>query len=233
MPLRHARSRLAPALLSLALTACSGCSNSQEPTASPADIPAADALVAAASAAGMVRVTFPDPDPGIPLYARVGPPLNQFFHDGTWLAIPFYRDPARIPGSFNLLDYFDFPGPGGPGAFAAPLTLSGFYMIENGAPLGTFPKVVVSSGSRVPIWFVRWSDWQAAAADGTVTMPELAALPLRRGTATQFQETLRPRQDEHLVVINARGTLEDGRSFDFHVTHQLDQQRAIKIQFGR
>jgi hypothetical protein len=166
-------------------------------------------------------------------FARFEPSLRQFFHDGEWLAIPFVREPAQVPDDFNLMQYFNPPGPGGPGAFAAALTLRGYFMIEAGAPIGTFPKIAISTGDAVPIWFVRWADSQAAMADGVVTMPELRALDPLIGTATRYHETLRPRPEEHLVVINASGTLADGRAFDLHVTHEGDVTRSIRIAFGR
>jgi len=61
-----------------------------------------------------VELRIPAEDPGIPVYARVG---RQVLHDGKRVAIPFYRDPARIPVDPDLLRFLDFPGPGGPGAF--------------------------------------------------------------------------------------------------------------------
>lgn len=215
-------------LLPTALLLAAACTSS--PSTSPEAL--ADQLVAEARAAGMVRVAFPADDPGAPLYARVEPSLKQFFHNGEWLAIPFVRRPNQIPDDFNLMQYFNPPGPGGPGAFAAELVLSGFFMIEAGAPLGTFPKVAISTGTAVPIWFVRWTEFQAAMADGVVTMPELRALQPLVGTATRYHETLRPRPDEHLVVINASGTLADGRAFDLHVTHEGDITRSIRIRFA-
>lgn len=226
------RPLITPALL-LAATLTAACA---EPRATAPDMSQdalSEQLVAEARAAGMVRVEFPANDPGAPLYARVEPSLKQFFHDGDWLAIPFVRQPGQIPDGFNLLQYFDPPGPAGPGAFAAELVLSGHFMIEAGAPLGTFPKIAISTGSAVPIWFVRWADFQEAMADGVVTMPELRALDPVQGVATRYQETLRPRMDEHLVVINASGTLSDGRPFDLHVTHEGDRTRSIRIRFGR
>lgn len=190
-------------------------------------------LIRAAQDAGLTRVTFPDPDPGIPAYARAFPGLNQFFRDGEWLAIPFYRSPDAIPANFNLLDFFHFPGPGGPGAFATPLLTRGFYFVEAGAPLGTFPTLSISTGDAVPLWFVKWADYQAAMLDGTVTIGEVRAMSPLMGVASQFNETLKPRPENHLVIISAQGTLEDGRRFQFHVTHTGDTTRSVRIRFLR
>jgi len=180
---------------------------------------------------GFERVTFPDPDPGIPAYARVGTMVNQFYHADGWLAIPFFRDPDCVPDDFNMLELFDFPDEDGPGAFACPLQHAGHYLVEAGAEPGTFPRLYVSSGDAVPFWFVRWSDFQDAMADGRVTLPDVRAMSPRKGTATHFRETVQPRLEEHLVVTDASGFLEGGAPFEFHVTHVGDRTQRIRIRF--
>ncbi len=197
------------------------------------DVPDTPTLIRQAEAAGLVRVTVPQPDPGVPAYARAFPGANQFFHNGEWLAIPFYRAPSAIPTDFNLMTFFHFPGPTGPGAFATPILIKGFYFIEPNAPLGTFPVLAVSTGDAVPIWFVRWSDYKSAMADNVVTIGDVIAMQPLRGIATTFTETLKPRLNDHLTVITASGKLADGRTFDFHVTHVGDVSRALRINFGR
>ncbi len=197
------------------------------------DVPETAAQIRAADGAGMVRVKFPEADPGIPAYARAFPGLNQFFHNGEWLAIPFYRAPSAIPQDFNLMGFFHFPGPNGPGAFATPILIKGFFLIESDAPRGTFPKLAIATGDAVPIWFVRWSAYQAAMSDGVVTIGDVIAMNPLRGIATKFKETVKPRIPGHLVVISASGKLADGRTFDFHVTHVGDVSRALRINFGR
>ncbi|CAN5758031.1 hypothetical protein BH23GEM6_BH23GEM6_24710 [soil metagenome] len=221
------RTILTALLLPLLLTACDGA-----PVALQAPPPIDEALHAPAVTPGMIRMTFPDPDPGVPAYARFGLPTNQLLHDGEWLAIPMLRDPACIPADFNLLNFFDPPGEGGPGAFACPLKLHGWYMIEADAPLGTFPSIVHSSGDAVPFWFVRWSEFQPLLAGGEVNIGDLAALPsLVRGTADRFAETLHPRLENHRVVVDAQGHLEDGGRFRFHLTHIGDRIVTIRIRF--
>lgn len=213
--------------LALVVAACS----TNGPTVEARSLATARAAEAEAHGAGMVKRHFPADDPGIPIYMRLTTTLNQVFRDGDWVVIPIYRDPASIPASFNLLTYFDPPGPAGPGAFAVPLRITGHYMIEADAPLGTFPKIAISRGDAVPIWFVRWDALAAAMADGTLTIGDLAGLAPLRGTATRFNETLRPRTCEHHVVIDAAGTLEDGRRFSVHVTHVGDRSRSVRIAF--
>jgi hypothetical protein len=187
----------------------------------------ADALIAA----GFVQVSFPEADPGIPAYARVARVVDQFYHADGWLAIPFFRDPDCVPDDFDLLGLFHFPGPDGPGAFGCALRHHGRYYVEAGSPEGTFPKLYVSEGDDVPFWFVPWDRFQAAMADGAVTMPQLRAMNPRRGTATTFHERVQPRLDEHVVVTDAVGVLEDGTPFQFHVTHVGDRTTAIRLLF--
>lgn len=182
-------------------------------------------------AEGYVRVTFPDPDPGIPAYARVTHLVNQFYHANGWLAIQFFRDPDCVPDDFDLLELFHFPDESGPGSFACPLRHQGRAYVEPGSPLGTFPILTVAEGSAVPYWFVRWSDFQAAMADGRVTMPELRAMSPRRGTAATHREIVQPRLEEHVVVTDATGRLDDGTRFEFHVTHVGDRTQRIRLEF--
>jgi hypothetical protein len=224
---RFARLAATITLATVAATVISACDSPSTETASTA--PDTIEMLAAAAAAGMVRNTFPDPDPGIPAYARLGSLSNQIFHTDEWVVIPFYRNPDAIPPQFNLLGIFDFPSQNGPGAFAAPLLVTGYYMIEAGAPLGTFPKISISKGAAVPIWFVPWSVFESAIADNVLTMAELRALDHVEGVASQFTETLRPRIGEHLLVLNASGALSDGRRFDVHITHLEDKTASLRI----
>lgn len=188
------------------------------------------AALAQAESEGLVRKDIPDEDPGPPFYARVTTELNQFFHSDGWLAIPFYRDPDCIPEDFNMLELFDFPGPAGPGAFACPLLMEGFLLTEPDAPLGMFPRHVVLMSDASPFWFVRWSDFEAEAADGVVTIGDVEGLDPLKGVASRYHETLRPREGDHVIAIQATGTLDDGRTFRFNVTHMEDTTRSIHIR---
>jgi hypothetical protein len=178
----------------------------------------------AKKANGNMQVYFPKDDPGAPFYARSGPILKQFFVSNGWLVIPFFRDPSCIRNDFNFLNVFDVPA-----AFSCALSVNGFYIIEADAPIGTFPLIVQSTGTAVPFWFVRWDDFSQIAEDGVVTIDDIKALNPLTGIAGKFKETLRPRMENHLVQINASGVLEDGRSFDFHVTHVGDVTKNIGL----
>jgi hypothetical protein len=177
---------------------------------------------------GLVRRVMPSEDPGPPFYARVG---YQLLEREGWVAIPFYRSPDLVPADFNLLDFFHVPGPGGPGAFAAPLLMTGSVLIEADAPLGTFPKQVELRGTGTPVWFVRSGAFHAAVGDGVLTIAELRSLAPLQGTTTRYHETLHPRAGEHKIVIQAAGTLPDGRTFHLGVTHVHDELRQMQLTF--
>ncbi len=206
-----------------------GCADGPgSPVGERAVAPAAAVHTARTSSSALVRRLMPTEDPGPPFYARVG--LQVLENDG-YVAIPFYRPPALIPADFNLLAFYHFPGPGGPGAFAAPLLMSGFLLIEADAPLGTFPKQAELRGENVPVWFVPSAAFHAATQDGVLTITELQALAPRYGTATRYHETLHPREGEHKIVIQAHGTLPDARTFALQVTHVHDTMRHVRITF--
>jgi hypothetical protein len=217
------------ALLIATASLLAGCSGDRPSLVDAGAGEPTDAVHAArASSSGLVRRLMPAEDPGPPFYARVG--LQVLESDG-YVAIPFYRSPALIPADFNLLAFYHFPGPQGPGAFAAPLLMSGFLLIEAGAPLGTFPKQVELRGDAVPVWFVPSAAFHAAAQDGVLTIAELQALAPLYGTATRYHETLHPRAGEHKIVIQAHGTLLDGRAFTLQVAHVHDTMRHVRITF--
>lgn len=219
------RPHLALAMLATLLSSVAGAQSSPR----AASIPTAADVEAEAKAHGLVAIAFPEADPGIPAYARLAPAAGQLYRDGDWVMIAFYRDPARIPPPFNLLQEFDFPGPDGAGAFAAPLRIRGRLLLEPGAGPGTFPKAAIATGDAVPVWFVRWSALAPAIRDNVLTIGELRGLAPLMGTATHFSELLRPRAGEQLVVIEARGTLADGRRFDASVVHRHDAPARTRI----
>ncbi len=159
-----------------------------------------------------ITQTFPGESPGHPAYARTLP--ASVAHTEEWAAVPFYRLPTCVPEDFDLLQFFDIPR-----AFGCPLTVSGRLVTESPEAL---PKVVVTRGRGVPVWFASWADVQGAMTDGGLTIEELSALDsLVVGTADVYQELLRP---DELLVVNARGTLADGRSFRLHVKYSIHDE---------
>jgi len=179
---------------------------------------------------GEAPVEFPQDDPGPPYYARIR--HNFAIHNGQWAAIFFYRSPACVPASFNLLQLFNPPA-----AFGCPLTVEGFAIYDQvPPPPGVSPKQAKTFGlGAVPVWFVRWADLQAAVADGVLTIRDLAQMNPIVGSATFFRETLHPTETAQVpkLSIVARGTTATGAFFVQasangpglelkHVTIQLD-----------
>lgn len=176
-------------------------------------------LATTAPASAVVRLE----DGGdVPFYARIttiGEP-DQVFHDEEWAAIVFYRPPSCVPKDFNLLAFFDFPGPSGPGAFGCnPPTTAGFNLWHNGPGIDAAPYLAVTHGlGAVPVWFISWPALQAAMGDGVLTMAELEALPASSrliGSASYFHQVLQPHDAAAVPMTQfvARGSLQDGRSF--------------------
>ena len=177
----------------------------------------------AQSASAAVNVSFPGESPGIPAYARMGPDV---VHTDEWAAVPFYRLPNCVPADFNLLRFMDAPR-----AFGCPLTVEGHEVWELGPEQDPAPKQVVTVATAVPIWFASWAELQAATSDGVLTVGELSGLDsLVIGIADVYREVLRPGE---LIVVNARGTLTDGRYFRLHA-HCLCPTQApiVRIQIG-
>jgi hypothetical protein len=122
-----------------------------------------------------------------------------------------------MPEDFNLLDFFDIPGAFG----CTPPTTDGFSIWKHGPGIDAAPLLVELHGlGAVPVWFVRWPALQAAIADDTLTIGELVSLQPLVGSATAYQETLRPTGEVKVSTIefSARGSLVDGRSFQFEST---------------
>lgn len=194
--------------------------------------PAFLAVLPADPAAAAKKLDFPvaGESPGVPAYARVGmDPAGKVAlpHDDQWAAIVFYREVACVPSGFNLMAFFDAPA-----AFGCPMTVEGHEVWKDGFDPTSAPiHVVTRDAGPVPVWFVSWPALQAAAADGALTKAELAALPsLVTGTATSYHEVLHP---DEMILINARGTLSDGRSFKIHAMCQcLKGHERTRITIG-
>ena len=175
----------------------------------------------------------------VPAYARIaaGPVtggVEEVFHTEDWAVIPFYRPPGCVPAGFNLLDFFDIPG----AFFCGPQTVQTTTIWRNGPGIDDAPIMAKSRGlGAMPVWFVSWPELEAAIADGELTISELGSLPsLLIGTASFYTETLHPGQAAQvpLTVFVARGTLEDGRSFQAQATRSGGAGRVthVRIAFG-
>jgi hypothetical protein len=154
----------------------------------------------------------------LPFYARIERGL--ILTDGEWAAIAYYRPPECIRSDFNLLDFFDAPAAFG--CNAAEPYLDGFGIFMNGPFEGPIQSRLQTVPGRImPVWFVKWSELEAAIADDELYIGELAALPsLLRGGATFYSETLHPLQvaQQPKITIVAFGYLEDGREFVYEAS---------------
>jgi len=194
-----------------------------------------------------VILTSPAETPGQFTYAFV----NPFANDGEWVAIDFHRDPgcSQIAG-FNLLLFVDFPN-----AFACPLTVDmrEWWIAEDLAIAGGpwqsppgLPSFRTPSQARwlgkgaVPIYFVNLLELLDAIGDGVLTVSELEGLPsLMIGHATKYQflQLNSGRVNSHPTMRSghtqtvAHGLLEDGRSFQFHLTTVGNEITSLEIDF--
>jgi hypothetical protein len=185
-----------------------------------------------AQAAARVAQTSAD----LPYYARIA--QGEIYHDGEWAAIAFYRPPEGIRPDFNLLDFMDIPA-----AFdcnAPKPYLIGFGIFKGEVPIQSVLQL--APGQTMPVWFVRWSELEAAIQPidaeekGVLTIVELAGLPSRLiGKATFYTETLHPfgAAQQTMISIVASGLLEDGRKFSYQATGTKEENRLnrVKIQF--
>jgi hypothetical protein len=166
---------------------------------------------------------------GVPYYADLG--HDYIPTDGEWVAIVFKRSPDCVPPGFNLLQTFDFSlfAPGGP---TCPSTVDGFAIFGDPSDLqsGIPPRQEKYTGDAVPVWFAPLDEFNAAIADGVLTIGELAALDgLLRGVATIFNQSINNSaqvtggkgQKPASSSTVAKGTLEDGRSFLHQVAERL------------
>ena len=190
------------------------------------------ALVQPGIAHAAVRQEIPDEQAGPPFYARI---ISALRGTEELSAVVFYRDPACIPGDFNLLQFFDVPG-----AFRCQLTVEGFVIWKNAPPpqdQAPIQQELFESGS-VPVWIVATSELSAAAADGVLTIGELASLPsLVVGSASSFHETLHPTQGARtpMIQISATGSLADGGTFQLRGVSAVFQDLRnahVRITFG-
>jgi hypothetical protein len=142
-----------------------------------------------------------------------------------------------VPAGFNLLDFFDAPA-----AFGCQLTVEGAALWQ-GEPFAGGPKIGLQRGTgAVPVWFAPADVIHLAIQDGVLTIGELAGLEgLLVGHATQFNETHHPHplppelggggHPSPKQIMNARGWLQDGRRFSFHLTSVMDEVQVIQISF--
>jgi hypothetical protein len=215
------RMRMMPVLAVATLLPLAACADRPEPLAPDADLQ--PLLSQSGKKVGVGELG------GVPYYADLG--HNYIPTDGGWVAIVFKRSPDCVPPDFNLLDWLDFSlfAPDGPDC---PSTVDGFAIfgdpsdLENGIP----PRQEHYTGDAVPVWFAPIGEFNAAIADGVLTIGELERLDgLLRGVATIFNQSINNSasvtggngQKPASSSTVAKGTLEDGRSFHHQVAERF------------
>jgi hypothetical protein len=176
-----------------------------------------------------IRIRVPE-DAVPPFYnSGAGPAINAdgslfALHDGEWAAITFYRSPEFAPLDYDLLNKFD------PTA-DAPLHIAGSIELTDE---GNIFLVQVQGTDGVPVWFLKWDELQALAADGDLTMLELrTAASLREGTATFYEEqnhVFGVHPVSHLTVV-AQGTLAGGGTFELVAIEVGLELMHVQIDF--
>lgn len=221
-------------LFTAVISSCAGLNTQENPPDTPNNVETQPTEApAVAESKDPVRI---EANGEVPFYARFGE--NETFSDGEWTVIIFYRSPDCIPADFNLNQFFHFPGNDGPGAFAcAPPTTTSIEYWANGPQTDPAPLIAEMTGrSAVPVWFIAQAEVEAAMADGTVTIGELAETPsLLKGEAASYTELLHPGQSnpQFLIQFTAEGALEDGRSFMVDVSYgapDVEDHTTIEIQ---
>jgi hypothetical protein len=92
-------------------------------------------------------------------------------------------------------------------------------------------------GDDVPVWVLSVEDLVATFADGVLTIVELEALPHVEGTATRLhwvqhnsnRASSTPSQRPNHSVVMGSGSLEDGRSFRFHLEERRGAYNHIEL----
>jgi hypothetical protein len=165
-----------------------------------------------------------------PFYARVELPYT--IHTDEWAVVVFYRPPSCVRPDFNLLEFFDIPA----AFFCGPLTVQGWEIRKTADPFAAPFQSELHGLGAVPVWLVSWADMEGAIADGDLKLAELESLPsLQMGSAHTFSEMLQPIPTRlpSRLVINAQGSLADGRRFRLHYTSQDDfsgnDVRSVRI----
>jgi hypothetical protein len=237
--------------LTLGACADSGPADPSDPSGSPQ----------MASANAPLIVDIPADIPGPPWYTLVfsggaQPPLGYIPNDGTWAAVPFWRETSCVPADFDLLLVLDLqpldpPNDLRPRAFGCELTVNGRAWFE---PEGGIPTQERYIGlGAVPIYFVLLSEVQSIAGDSPtdpdsdpdIYIGELAGLPsLNIGHADRFEMVIHNSNqgaNPGHEVLDARGVITQGhfagRPFRYHHNERFDPEtgvhsyRAVRISF--
>ncbi len=171
------------------------------------------------------RVDSTEDTGGAPQYVDVSREYLPTDANGR-MPLLFYRDPAIVPKSFNLLDLLDVPRAWG---FDTLITGVGFKSISTpaNAPPSDF---FYSNALPMPIYFVDREELNEKIVDDRLTIDELNAFEsLLKGTvrhANMFAKI-----DAHSATT-ALGELEDGTAFFVDIFEQLGSGLETVIQLA-
>ena len=86
----------------------------------------------------------------------------------------------------------------------------------------------------VPVWIITFDQVMELYNSGVVTIPKIEACTPMVGYATSYNEVLRPYGGGAPVlggVISAKGTLDDGRKFIYHMHSKLKEGGPMEAQY--
>ncbi len=146
----------------------------------------------------------------------------------------FYRAPENVPLNFNLLEGFDWSdrdANGIPDPWDYPLLVRGFEIFQEPSLSPPPYKVLLREIDEVPIWFTtREEVTEVLNETGTITFKQLSQMTsLAKGSATYHHEeshyALGDKAQINTEDYQARGLLEDGRSFSVHIVSNWHGER--------
>jgi hypothetical protein len=179
-----------------------------------------------------VVLDVPEESPGVPWYANFARDFVPT--DGTYVPIVFWRDPALIPGDFNLLDFVDIPR----AFFQSPMVLKGREWWLTPQDEQPFPfQVVLRNDGPTPIYFVELEELQNEIEDDVLTIGELENFAsLRVGSTRHLWYDIRNSNHPRSRGIGrerftAMGEMEGGGGFFVHYTEEFDPETGIRT-FG-